>query len=60
VKLVRVGNLITGYESANGTIWTLVGSDTFTMGTTVYIGLGVSSHVAGTNAAATFDNVSIQ
>ena len=60
VKLVRSGNTITGYESANGTTWTLVGSDTFTMGTTVYIGLGVSSHVAGTNAAATFDNVSIQ
>jgi phosphatidylserine/phosphatidylglycerophosphate/cardiolipin synthase-like enzyme/uncharacterized protein (DUF2141 family) len=60
VKLVRSGNTITGYESANGTTWTLVGSDTFTMGTTVLVGLGVSSHVAGTNATATFDNVSIQ
>jgi hypothetical protein len=60
VKLVRSGNTITGYESADGTTWTLVGSDTFTMGTTVLVGLGVSSHVAGTNATATFDNVSIQ
>jgi len=60
VKLVRTGNTITGYESANGTSWTLVGSDTFTMGTTVFIGLGVSSHVAGTTATATFDNVIIQ
>jgi hypothetical protein len=60
VKLVRAGNTITGYESANGTSWTLVGTDTFTMGSTVFIGLGVSSHVAGTNATATFDNVIIQ
>lgn len=57
VKLVRAGNVITGYESADGTTWTLVGSDTFTMATNVLIGLGVSSHVAGTLATATFDNV---
>jgi hypothetical protein len=59
VKLVRAGNLISGYESANGTTWTLVGSDTFTMGTTVLVGLGVSSHVTGTLATATFDNVTV-
>ena len=60
VKLVRSGNTITGYESADGTTWTLVGSDTFVMGTNVLVGLGVSSHVAGTTASATFDNVTIQ
>src|SRR6185369_1174451 len=59
VKLVRVGNTIGGYESANGVSWTLVASDTFTMGTTVLVGLGVSSHVAGTNATAVFDNVTV-
>jgi phosphatidylserine/phosphatidylglycerophosphate/cardiolipin synthase-like enzyme len=59
VRLVRAGNLITGYESANGVNWTVVGSDTFTMGSTVLIGLAVSSHVTGVNATATFDNVTI-
>jgi hypothetical protein len=59
VKLVRAGNVITGYESADGTTWTTVGSDTFTMGQTVLIGLGVSSHIAGVNATATFDNVTV-
>ena len=59
VKLVRSGNLITAYESANGTSWTTVGSDTFTMGTTILVGLAVSSHVVGTNATATFDNVTV-
>ena len=60
VKLVRAGNVISGYESADGVNWTLVGSDTFAMGQSVFIGLAVSSHVTGTNATATFDNVSIQ
>ena len=59
VKLVRSGNLITGYESSNGTTWTTVGTDTFTMGATVLVGLAVSSHVPGVNATATFDNVSV-
>ena len=57
VKIVRSGSTITGYESADGTTWTLVGSDTFTMPAAAYIGLAVSSHVAGTLATATFDNV---
>ncbi|MEP6914281.1 MAG: Ig-like domain-containing protein, partial [Acidobacteriota bacterium] len=57
VKLVRAGSLITGYESADGASWVTVGSDTFTMGATVLVGLAVSSHLSGVNAAATFDNV---
>ena len=59
VKLVRSGSTISGYESADGTTWALVSSDTFTMGSNVLIGLAVSSHVTGTTATATFDNVSI-
>jgi regulation of enolase protein 1 (concanavalin A-like superfamily) len=57
VKLVRAGNTISGYESADGVAWTLVGSDTFSLGSTALVGLAVSSHVAGTNATAVFDNV---
>jgi phosphatidylserine/phosphatidylglycerophosphate/cardiolipin synthase-like enzyme len=57
VRLDRQGNTISAYQSANGTSWTLVGTDTFTMGTTVYIGLGVSSHTTSSTATAKFDNV---
>jgi hypothetical protein len=60
VRLVRTGSTITGYESADGVTWTLVGSDTFVMGTNVLVGLAVSSHVAGTPATCTFSNVTIQ
>jgi len=59
VKLVRAGNVITGSTSPDGSSWTQVGSDTFTMGSTIDVGLAVSSHVAGTNATATFDNVTV-
>jgi hypothetical protein len=60
VKLTRAGNTITGYESADGTTWTQVGTSTFSMSPVVYVGLAVSSHVSGTLATATFDSVVIQ
>jgi subtilisin family serine protease/regulation of enolase protein 1 (concanavalin A-like superfamily) len=59
VKLVRSGNTITGYESADGATWMQVGTDTFTMGRTVLVGLAVSSHITGTAATATFDGVAV-
>jgi regulation of enolase protein 1 (concanavalin A-like superfamily) len=59
VKLVRSGNVISSFESADGIAWTLVGSDTFAMPSDVLVGLAVSSHVSGVTATATFDNVTI-
>lgn len=60
VKLVRAATTIFAYQSADGSNWTFVGSDTFTMPDTVLIGLAVSSHVSGTLATATFDGVKTQ
>jgi predicted amidohydrolase len=60
VKLERRGNVISAYQSADGVAWTLVGSDTFTMGATVSVGLAVSSHDTTRAAAATFDNVTLR
>jgi regulation of enolase protein 1 (concanavalin A-like superfamily) len=58
VKIVRNGNTITGYQSANGSSWTLVGSASIPMGPTVQIGLAVTSHDNTRVAAATFDQIS--
>ena len=58
-EATRAGNTITAFESANGTTWTQIASDTFSMPASVLVGLGVSSHVRGVNATATFDNVSV-
>ena len=57
MKLQRNGNLFSAYESADGVNWTLVGTDTIAMGTTVYVGLAVTSHTTGAAATCTFDNV---
>ena len=57
MRLDRTGSTISAYQSVDGTNWTLVGTDTLSMGSTVYIGLGVSSHTTSTAATAKFDNV---
>ena len=59
VKLTRSGNTITAWRSGDGANWTLVGSDTVTMGAAVNVGLAVSSHNNSAVATATFDNVTV-
>jgi regulation of enolase protein 1 (concanavalin A-like superfamily) len=60
VRLSRVGNTVTASQSANGTTWTVVGTDTIAFAQTVLVGLAVSSHSTTAAATATFDNVVIQ
>jgi regulation of enolase protein 1 (concanavalin A-like superfamily) len=58
VRVTRVGNKFTSYSSADGNIWTQLGSpQTITMATSVYCGLAVANHGAG--GTVTFDNVSL-
>jgi regulation of enolase protein 1 (concanavalin A-like superfamily) len=57
VRLVREGNLFSAYRSTDGTAWSLVGSDTITMASTVYVGVALTSHNPAARATATFTNV---
>ncbi|HWF86362.1 MAG TPA: DUF1349 domain-containing protein, partial [Vicinamibacterales bacterium] len=57
VKIVRAGTTVTGYQSADGSTWESIGSATIAMGSTVQIGLAVSSHNNSQLCTATFDNV---
>jgi hypothetical protein len=60
VRVRRVGNVFTGYVSADGQNWRQQGSSaTIAMGSTVYAGLAVTSHRDGTLATAAFSNVRI-
>ncbi|HEX7261460.1 MAG TPA: DUF1349 domain-containing protein, partial [Luteolibacter sp.] len=59
IRLVRSGNLFTGYRSADGVTWTQAGSVPLTMGSSVSIGLAVCSKNNSGLSTATFDNVSI-
>ncbi|WP_235505838.1 alginate lyase family protein [Variovorax sp. Root411] len=60
VKLERIGNIITGYVSPDGTNWaaTNVGRIVAPVPDTIYVGLVVSS-VASTLNSSTFSNVQI-
>ena len=59
VKLERRGTTVRAYVSSTGATWSLVGSDTIALGTTVYVGLATSSHDTTKAATATFDSVTI-
>jgi hypothetical protein len=61
VKLERIGNMITGYVSPDGTNWaaTDVGRINDPVPDTIYVGLVVSSVVNGTLNTSTFSNVQI-
>jgi len=59
VKLVRSGNTFTGYRSPDGVTWTPQGTNTFTMASTVYVGLALTSHNSSSLCTATFDNVTV-
>jgi regulation of enolase protein 1 (concanavalin A-like superfamily) len=60
VELVRSGNTFTGYMSANGSTWVLMGSVSITMTDSVLIGLAVCAHLNSATCETWFDNVSIK
>jgi len=59
VKLVRNGNIFTGYRSPDGTNWTEQGSLTNVMPSSMYVGLALTSHNSSSLCTATFDNVTV-
>lgn len=59
LRLVRVGNVITGYESGTGSGWVMVGSVTLSLGADVRIGLCVTSHNNAVLSTAVFESVSV-
>src|SRR5581483_795109 len=59
VRVVRSGTTLTGYASANGSNWTLIGTYTISMASQVDVGLAVSSHANLILATAVFDNVTV-
>src|SRR5205823_7453621 len=62
VRVTRVGSTFLGERSADGTTWVPIQNSpavTLSVGSPIYIGLPVCSHVAGTLRTATFDNVTL-
>ncbi len=60
VKIVRQGNSFTAFYSADGSSWIQQGGPVvINMGSTVYFGLGVTSHDVSWRCSGFFDNVSV-
>ena len=59
VKLVRAGDKVSGFESADGEAWSLVGSTNVTLGGEIYAGVVASSHMKDKLCTATFDKVTV-
>jgi regulation of enolase protein 1 (concanavalin A-like superfamily) len=59
LKLTRRGNVISGYASADGAAWHLVGEELVQMPETVWVGLAVGSLVNNQLAEAKFSNLQI-
>ena len=60
VRLVRSGDIFSGYISLDGVYWVQIGtSQAITMAETVSIGLAVSSDSTSSLSTVTFDNVSV-
>ena len=59
MRITRSGSTFTAYKSTNGSTWTVVGSQTISMPTTIYVGIPVTSHRDGTLATATVTNVAV-
>jgi regulation of enolase protein 1 (concanavalin A-like superfamily) len=59
VRLVRAGQTFRAYFSSDGITWTSGGSTTIVMGSTIYVGLAVTSHNQSALATAKFRNVSV-
>jgi hypothetical protein len=57
VKLERIGDTFNAYQSPDGVTWTLVGSDTIAMTSTVYVGIAVTSHNQLATTTGVFDSV---
>jgi regulation of enolase protein 1 (concanavalin A-like superfamily) len=59
LKLVRVGNVLSGYESADAVHWTLIGTNVYTMTNSIYVGLCVTSKTNTVLNTAVFDHVAV-
>ena len=57
VKLERFGDTFTGYHSADGSAWTMVGTQDVVLTAPAYIGICVTSHAAGEQRTFQFESI---
>jgi hypothetical protein len=56
VRLVRAGNVFSGYSSPDGVTWTLVSQQTVALPSTLYLGIAVASNTTAITTTASVSN----
>lgn len=59
LKLTRSGDTFTAYASPDGWTWYAIGAESISMGSTIYVGLAVTSHRDGSVASASFSGTTV-
>jgi hypothetical protein len=59
VRLIRKGNVFSAYQSTNGASWAGMGTATFAMNETVYVGIAVTSNTVAAATTAVVDNLRV-
>jgi hypothetical protein len=59
VRLVRQGNTVTAYRSADGRQWAETGSETVELAKTAYVGLAAAPLANKPGGAVAFDNITV-
>ncbi|NBC84467.1 MAG: DUF1349 domain-containing protein, partial [Bacteroidetes bacterium] len=59
LRLVKNGNIYTGFNSPDGQTWNEVGSVEISMEDSLHVGLALTSHENGVYCTAEFDNINI-
>lgn len=59
LKLVRAGNELSGYESADGAAWLPLSRTNVALGKSAFVGLTASSHQKSAAGTTTFDSVRV-
>ncbi|HVF49592.1 MAG TPA: hypothetical protein VNA19_05875 [Pyrinomonadaceae bacterium] len=59
LKLVRRGNIFSGYKSPDGVNWELIGTDNVNMSSNIHVGMAVTSHDVNALCTAIVDNVTL-
>lgn len=59
IKLIRMGNVLSGYTSVDGVGWDFIGRATVPMTNQVYVGMAVTSHSDGLLSTCTYSGVTV-
>ncbi|RPH97971.1 MAG: T9SS C-terminal target domain-containing protein [Calditrichaeota bacterium] len=60
LKLIRIGDVFSGFTSVDAVMWDFIGRATVPMTNQVYVGMAVTSHLDGALSTATYSGIEVK